>query len=158
MKIAEALAERGDLEKKLKAVTTRARSAARYLEGEESPEDAAELLDDALDLITRRAELVFQINMTNARTEISVGGEMMSLTEALAHRARLSEEVSLLHSIADEASPGRDPYSRGRRRTELPEKTDLPVRELRTRADRLSKQHRELDTLIQQANWSTDLV
>jgi hypothetical protein len=34
----------------------------------------------------------------------------------------------------------------------------VPVNELRQRSDDLARQLRELDTQIQQANWSVDLI
>lgn len=154
MKLAEALAERGDIDKKLRDLRQRAKSAARYVEGEEPAENAEELLGEARKLVRNQAQLITRINLTNAVAEVEAG---VTITEAIADRNRLSEEVSLLHDIANEGSPARDPYSRGRRRVELPEKTDLPVKELRAEADRLAKEHRRLDGLIQQANWNTEL-
>ena len=43
-------------------------------------------------------------------------------------------------------------------RSELRYVTDLSVTELRGQADRVARELRELDTLIQQANWNTELV
>lgn len=155
MNIAGALAERAALDEKIRSLQQRAKGAARYLEGEEPPENAAELLGLAVQAMTERRALISRINLTNAATELEPG---MTLTAALAQRALLSAHAALLHAIADEASPGRDPYGRGRRKTELPEKTDIPVKDLRAEADRLSREHRELDARIQQKNWNTELI
>jgi hypothetical protein len=43
-------------------------------------------------------------------------------------------------------------------RSELREVTDPPVGELRREAGDVSRQYRELDVRLQQANWATDLV
>ena len=154
MKVAEALAERAALTKKIKSLRERARTAARYLEGEEPPESAVELLAEARMLLGSQARLITSINITNARTLLEPG---VSLTQALADRDRLVLEISMINDVATEAGPVKDLY-RSRRKTELPEKTDLDVKELRAQADRLSKEARDLDAKIQQANWVTELI
>jgi hypothetical protein len=158
VKLAEALAERSDLDKKISALTQRITNAARYSEGETLPEDPGGMLVDLREMLSRRQGLVSRINLVNARTVITdPGGIQVTMTEALARRDRLNSERSLLTMIADAASPSPDPYGRGRRRMELPEKTSLPVAEIRRQADRRAAEHRELDTVIQQANWNTEL-
>lgn len=157
MKVSEALAERSDLDKKIRVTVGRAQNMARFVEGEDVPEQASELLAEARTLLARKYELVRRINMTNAQTQI-LGGEM-TVTAAIARRDHLNAERKIITEVIDRATPGFDAYGlRGRRRTELPEKTDLPVRDLRAEADRLSRDYRELDTSIQQSNWETELV
>ncbi|GAA4545419.1 hypothetical protein [Pseudonocardia xishanensis] len=43
-------------------------------------------------------------------------------------------------------------------RSELRQVSALPVGELRRRADDVAKELRELDTAVQQANWTVELV
>lgn len=155
MKIAEALSERAELAKKLRSLRSRIHSAARFHEGEEPVEDAMSLLAEARAVIKREAALVSAINRTNMLTEVSEG---VTITMALARRDMLAQEISILNDTADQAGPSMDPYSRGRRRTELIEKTNVPIPELRTEADALSKERRELDAQIQLLNWSTEIV
>jgi hypothetical protein len=160
MKISEALAERAELDKRILQLKARIKTSARYVEGEEPAEDPAELLEEAQVLLNRREVLVARINHRNAVTFIENPGvdAHMSLTEALAFRDRLNAQRNLLNEVADSASPQSDGYyGRSRRRSELPEKTGLPVKELRASADKLAKAHRELDARIQHSNWSTDL-
>lgn len=154
MKLAEALAERSELHNKIKLVSSRISSAAQFVEGEEPPEDAQELLEELKDAISRYYALVALVNLRNAVTEIEPG---VTITQAMAERARLTALIKLLHQVASDATPGNDPYSRGRRRAELPVKTALRVKDLHAEADQLSRQHRELDAKIQQANWDTEL-
>ena len=158
MKLAEALAERARMDEKIHQLHERARNSARYVEGETPPESARDLLSELRAAITARANLIARINMTNATTHVDTPLGRMSLTEALTARSKISQEAKYIREIADQASPGRDPYSRTRRKTELPEKTDLPVKEMYTEADALSKYHRELDASIQQANWVSELI
>jgi predicted nucleic acid-binding Zn-ribbon protein len=166
MKVAEALAERSDLDKKISQLSQRIKNSARYTEGEEPAEDPVVMLAEARALMLRREILIARINRRNAQTEIEwvlpdTGNATVTVTEsitnALALRDRLNAERNLLHEAANAASPeGRDRFY-GRRRSELPEKAALPVEMLRTQADKLAKQHRELDALIQQSGWNTDL-
>lgn len=155
MKIAEALAERAELAKKLRSTRMRIEASARFHEGEEPLENAPTLIAEARAMIKRQMALVSSVNRANMLTELEPG---LTITMALARRDMLSQEIELLNSSADKAGPSMDPYSRARRRTELLEKTDIPVTELRREADELSKERRELDTRIQQANWATDLT
>lgn len=155
MKIAEALVTRGELDTRIKTLTERAKNAARWVEGEEPAETAQELLSELRGLVIARSELIARINMTNAATSLQSG---FTLTQAIARRARLSALAKLLNDVADEATPVRDRYYGTRRRTELAEKTTVPVLELRAEANRLAAEHRQLDMQIQQANWNTDLL
>jgi hypothetical protein len=157
MKLAEALTLRGDQDKKIRGLRERTKNTARYVEGETPVESAAELIVETRELIRAQAELITRINHTNARTYLT-GVDGLTITAALAERDRISQEAGFLKDIADEASPSRDPYSRRKRVTELPERTDLEVKNLRRQADSLASTHRELDSRIQQVNWATDLL
>jgi hypothetical protein len=158
MKMAEALAEKSDLDKRIKQNADRIRNAARYVEEEGQVEDPAELLAKTRALMEMREHLVRRINLANAANPLYYKGVNVTVTAALALRERLNAERKLLNETAEAASPERDSMYSRRRRTELAEKTDLPVKELRAEADRLARLHRELDTLIQQSNWSSDLI
>ncbi len=158
MKLAEALAERADIDKKIAQLRERAKASARYLEGEEPAESALALIGDTRQLLTRRMDLVRRINLTNSETRMVRSSGTVTMTEALAMREFILAERMLLTDVCNEASPGKDPYGIRRRKTELPEKTDLPVSHLRAEADNLGRVFRELDSDIQQANWNTELI
>jgi hypothetical protein len=95
---------------------------------------------------------IARINRTNAAVDLGADGTM---TEALARRDVLRLRYSVLSAAADAA--GSDTGFR-QLRSELRQVTALPVRELRTRADDVARQLRELDVRIQQANWTHDLL
>jgi hypothetical protein len=160
MKLAEALAERADIDKKIAQMRDRAKVAARYVEGEEPPESSLTLIQDTRTLLARRMDLVRRINLTNAETRLVRGdGHVITMTAALALREFILSERTLINDVCNEASPStRDMYGSRRRKTELPERTDLPVPALRVEADNLSRTFRELDSEIQQANWNTELI
>lgn len=161
MKLAEALAERSDAQKRLEQLRSRAQAAARYQEGEEPAEDANDLLAEADDILIRLEELIRRINRTNSVHEIEPG---VTITDGIARRDVLRLRRTLYASLADAAAGQQakgewQPYGPIRQmRSELRYLSTVDVPALRRRADEVAKAHRELDTRIQQANWEVDLV
>jgi hypothetical protein len=153
MKLAEALILRSDTQKRYNAMLARAKAVARYQEGETPQEDANLLLDTANNMLIDLEALIRRINLTNANSSILDG---QSLTASIAARDILKFRRQLFDSVA-EAALGKGESSR-QIRSELRYVTDVPVSELRQRSDELARELRELDTQIQQANWSVDLV
>jgi len=154
VKVAEALAMRSDLSKRLVQLRSRAQANARHQEDEAPAEDAAALLAEADRVLTELEDLFRRINRTNAAT--IVDGEM-TLTDALAQRDVLRLRHSLYTSVADAAS-GRGPEYSRQMRSELRNVAAVPVSELRATADRLAQQHRQLDIQVQRVNWEADLA
>ena len=155
LKLAEALLLRADRRRTFEQLRNRAQAAARYQEGEEPPEDANALLVDAEQALDELETLIRRINNTNSVTTLADG---RTLTAALAERDVLSLRYALLGGLAD-AGAGNAQGRVGRQmRSELRVLTAVPVSELRDRANAVAQQHRELDALIQQANWNTDLA
>jgi hypothetical protein len=155
MKLAEALALRSDAQKRVAQLQARALASARYQEGEQPSESAADLLAEARRVIDEIEGLVRTINRTNAATELEPG---VTITDAIARRDALAQQRKLLAAVADAAAGGGDGRMWRQLRSELREVTDLPVGELRREADDVSRQYRELDVRLQQANWTTDLA
>jgi hypothetical protein len=153
MKLAEALILRSDTQKRYNAMLARVKAVARYQEGEAPQENANGLVETADNMLIDLEVLIRRINLTNARSSI---GDGQSLTAAIAARDVLKWRRTLADSVAD-AAVGKGESSR-QIRSELRYVTDVPVNELRQRSDDLARQLRELDTQIQQANWSVDLI
>ncbi|MFJ8435816.1 DIP1984 family protein [Kitasatospora sp. NPDC094019] len=155
MKLAEALAQRAAAARQVEQLRARVVGSARFQEGEEPAENAADVLaqaDEALDELER---LIRAINRTNSAAVVEGGG---TVTDALARRDVLRLRHSVITSAADAAS-GRDQRGAVRQlRSELRILSALPVAELRARADVLAKEIREVDTLIQRTNWEIDLI
>lgn len=152
MKIAEALAARADLQRRIEQLRARITANARYQEGEEPAEDAAALLGEAEKDLVGLRDLIRRINATNARLDLGADGTM---TDALAARDVLRLQHSLLADAAAAAS-GSDSGMR-QMRSELRQIAALPVAQLREAADRVAQELRELDNRIQEANWTHDL-
>ena len=151
MKLAEALAERADLQTRLVALATRAKASARHQEGETPAEDPAALLAEMDRIVARLEVLVVRINTQNLATDVSPG---LSMTAALARRDSLRRLQKSRAELADAASASVDRYTR----TELRSLTTLDVKTLRDEADAFAKDARELDTRIQGVNWTTDMA
>ena len=153
MKLAEALALRADAARRAEQLRTRITASARYQEGEEPAEDAAALLAEVGELLDRLEDWIRRINRTNTATLVEGG----TLTDALARRDVLRLRHSLVTSAAN-AAAGDGQRGFRQLRSELTMIPALPVAELRRQADDLARQLREVDTVIQRANWEADLV
>ncbi|NQX26188.1 DIP1984 family protein [Microbacteriaceae bacterium VKM Ac-2854] len=153
MKLAEALLERADLQKRIEALRSRIVANASYQEGEEPAENAAELLEECIRSLAALETLVTAINRSNTLATTPDG---RSLTAALAARETLRSEHSILVHAADAAAGG----ARMQRqlRSELRYVSALPVAQLRARADEVAQRLRELDVAIQRTNWEAELV
>ena len=150
MKIAEALIERADIQKRIEQLRDRLSNNALVQEGEEPAEDPTSLLSELDRLEKRLCELVARINLTNAHT-VSGG---MTVTEMRALRDCLAQKNDLMRDFLRAAS---QKWMRGRG-SEIVVKSTVSVSELQKQVDDISKQLRELDTRIQGINWNTDLI
>lgn len=150
MKLATALSERSDIQRRLSSLNSRLRNNARVQDGESPAEDPETLLSELDSHITRLEELVTKINLTNAST--IVDGE--SLTAKLSRRDAMQQKISTMRSFLDEAG---NLASRATR-TEIKIKSTVPVAELQKKVDALSKELRLLDERIQESNWTTELI
>ncbi len=151
MKLAEALAERADLQTRYGQLVARAKQSARYQEGQTPSEDAAALLAEMDRVAARLEDLVVRINVQNLATEVTPG---VSMTASLARRDTLRRSQKARADLADAVSAQFDRYSR----TELRSFAALDVKALREEADAYAKEARELDTLIQGVNWTTEMA
>jgi hypothetical protein len=150
MKLAEALVLRADAQKRLAQLKQRLMMSARHQEGEQPPEDPAELIAEAERLMDQLVALIRGINRTNLATAF----DDETLTDALARRDVLSIRRALFADLATAASVRQDRYSR----SEVKFVSAVDVRELQQRADLLAKEYRDLDARIQAKNWETDLL
>ena len=150
MKLAEALIERADLQKRLDQLEERLSTNALVQEGEEPAEDPVSLLAELETLSASLEDLITRINLTNA--SVTVNGR--TLTALIAKRDVLTKKIRITRRFLNTASQT-GMRSRG---SEIILKSTVPVREMQKTLDELSKFLRETDTAIQSANWSNDLL
>jgi hypothetical protein len=150
MKLAEALIRRKALKENIEQLKVRLAKVAKVQEGDTPAERPQELLAaleaDLQDLQT----LIIRINRTNLQATLADGTTLM---EAIAKRDILKLQRGILESLASNAVPTQDRFTR----TELKYIPTVEVGELRKEVDRLSKAYRELDASIQAANWTVDM-
>lgn len=151
MKLAEALMERADQNRRLLELRERIIRNAKYQEGETPAEDPNELLNEYLAVAESFENLVVRINLTNNQVSLD---NSLSMVEALARRDVLKLKHSLYKALAAEATPKQDRYSK----KEIKFVSAVSVKGTQEEADLFAKEYRELDALIQQANWNNDLI
>lgn len=150
MKLAAALSERADLKARLSQLETRLNNNAKVQEGEKPAEDPTQLLTELDNVLSRLEELMGRINLTNSRTE----KDGVTVTELIARRDVLKQRLSVLRSFLNAASQKVDRYAR----SEIVIKSTVSVAELQKKADAAAKELRETDEIIQELNWTTELM
>ena len=151
MKLAEALMLRSDYQVKIEKLRNRILNNVKIQEGEEVAEDPNKLLAELNETIVKLTDLIQRINHTNS-TALLVAGKTISA--ALAERDTLASKRSILDQVVGAASIKQSRVSR----SEIKFISTVNVSSLQKEIDQLSKTYRELDTKIQEKNWSVDLL
>ena len=151
MKLAEALIQRSDVQKRIKQLKQRLASNALVQEGLAPAEDPQGLLAQAEQAVGELETLVCRISRTNAATPF---GEGLNLAEAVTRRDMLMLRHLLRTDLAEAATVVENRYSQ----REIRSVATVDVVATRQRADALSKEFRVLDTRIQALNWTVEVV
>ena len=150
MKLAEALQERADLKRNISDLSDRLERVALVQEGEKPVEDPKTLLKALDESVNRMEYLMAAINHTNDVT-IADG---MTLTALIARKDALMLRQSVYKKLAQEAG-----YNTSRARgTEIKVMPAVKVTEIQKEVDRMAKEVRTLDNLLQETNWTKELV
>ena len=150
MKLAEALQERADLNRKLDELRDRLSNNVIVQEGETPPEDPNELLIQFDAAAARLEVLMARINLTNAAT--ADGGE--TVTALIARKDALNQQVRTYRSVVNWASQ----TGHRARGTEIKVISAVDVRALQKKTDALAQELRRIDNRIQELNWKTELL
>ena len=150
MKLAQALILRADTQKRIEQLKVRLLSNAKTQENEKPSEDPKLLLKELDKLTSELFKLICSINLTNSSTKF----DGMSLTEMIAKKDALTLKANVLREFATSASQKVDLYSN----SEIKILSTVDVSALQKQVDALSKEIRELEMKLQEANWSVDLV
>ncbi len=150
MKLAEALQERADLNRKIEQLKDRLCSNALVQEGEKPVENPEMLKRELDESVSRLTWLMARINLTNCRTM----ADGMTLTELIAKKDAL---LVKLHAYRDVVYAGSQTAYRARN-TEIRIQSAVSVPAWQAEVDRMAKEVRELDNRLQQSNWITDLM
>ena len=150
MKLAEALALRADLQKRIAQLKGRIENASRIQEGDTPVENPEKMLEELDDNLLRLEKLIIRINETNQKTVLADG---RTLTAKIARRDILKMKITALNSIYKHLTEQRDRYTR----QEIKYQNVLNAAEVHKSIDRLSMRLRETDVEIQSANWTVEL-
>lgn len=150
MKLAEALQERADLNRRIEQLRYRLNNNVLVQEGEKPLEDPAALLKELESSFTRLEWLIARINLTNCAVKV----EGRSLTELIARRDVLSLRAEAYRRLVEEASQNTHRATR----TEIKILSAVDVPALQRQADDASRELRLLDNTLQATNWTADLM
>ena len=150
MKLAVALQERADINRKIEELKNRLKCNVLIQEGE-SPEEEPNSLKRELDsTIARLGVLIAKINLTNSQTVV----DGKTLTELIAQKDALQLSIYVFKEIIDVANQ----KTYRSRNTEIKIKTAISVVDWQKRIDALSKELRLLDIKIQETNWKINIL
>ena len=150
MKLAEALITRADLQKYVEQLKSRLLDNLKAQEGDQPAEQPTALLTELNNVLPQLESLIVRINLTNTRTMI----EDKTMTRLLAEKDILKKKLEIYRSAYSKAIIRNERYSRN----EIRFVSTMDAESLQKKIDAMSKQYRELDMKIQQANWSTELA
>ena len=150
MKLAQALILRADTQKRIEQLKVRLLSNAKTQENEKPSEDPKLLLKELDKLTSELFRLICSINLTNSSAKF----DGVSLTEMIAKKDALTLKANVLREFATSASQKVDLYSN----SEIKILSTVDVAALQKQVDALSKEIRELEMKLQEANWAVDLV
>ena len=150
MKLATALSERADIQKKISELSTRLKNNAKVQEGEKPSEEPAALLAELDSCYARLEELIARINRTNNETES--GG--ITISDLIAKRDCLKSKIGVMRDFLNESSDKVQRYSRA----EIKITSTVEVASIQKKVDALSAELRKTDETIQGLNWTTELI
>ena len=150
MKLAEALLLRADLKKKLASLRERITRNVLLQEGESPKESVEELLAQSNSALNEQADLVRRINATNQTVRLADG---RVLSDVLVERDTLMARHSLLNATIDATHKDVDRYSQ----REIKWVAQADVAALQKQRDDLAVKIRDINIVIQAANWQIDM-
>ena len=149
MKLAEALQERADLNRRIDQLRDRLFNNALVQEGERPAEEPVALLDELERCTARLEELMAQINLTNSKTVV----DGATLTELIARKDCLTLKIGVYRDFLQQAGQ----TARRATRSEIKILSTVNVSQLQKDVDAMARDLRLLDNRLQQTNWSTEL-
>jgi hypothetical protein len=152
MKLAEALIQRADYQRRVEQLKQRIVNNVRVQEGDDPAEDPNALLAEMERITAQLVELVQRINRTNSATVLEPGD--LTIADAIAERDNLRLRQGVYKAAAEASVIRLDRYSK----SEVRFQSTVDVADMQQQADDLARAIRELDTRIQGANWKVDLL
>jgi hypothetical protein len=149
LKLAEALVQRADAQRRLKTLKERMLRVAKVQEGDQPAEEPTALIEEYEKFAGALEDLIRRINRTNITAQVGP----RSLTDALARRDVLRLRIAMFREVAAAATVTQARATK----SEVRFRGTVSVSALQQQADALAREHRDLDASIQEANWRVDL-
>lgn len=150
MKLAEALQERADLNRKVAQLRSRLCSNALVQDGEKPSENPEQLKRELDKTLERLEELIRRINFTNCSTK---AGDV-TLMELIAKKDMLVLKQAAYSDFLAEASQSTD-RARG---AEIKIRPAVDVAALQKEVDGIGRDIRLADNKLQETAWTTELI
>lgn len=150
MKLAEALIQRADLQKRIAQLESRMKQNAKVQEGDEPSENIEELLPQYDVLMDELEQLIIKINKTNNATAFND----TTLAESITKRDCLKSKIRCLRELSEATTIQQERYTRN----EIKFVRCVDMIKLQSLIDTFSKSYRELDVKMQGLNWTIDLL
>ena len=141
--------QRADLQRRIAQLRERLSNNVKVQEGDEPAEKPEDLFKELEGTLKQLKDLIVSINRTNQETVV----DGKTLTEMIAEKDVLSMYLSALRDTLNAANVRSDRYSRN----EIKFVRTIDVNALQKKVDDLSRDLREMDSRLQQANWTTEL-
>ena len=151
MKLAEALMLRADCQKRMAQLQSRLLNNAKIQEGDVPAEAPQDLIAEIERTNAELLRLIQRINKTNSASAFD---NDRTISDALAERDCIGLKRNAYANLAQEAGTTHGRFTR----SEIKYIATINVADIQKRADELAKNHRDLDTRIQELNWQTELV
>jgi hypothetical protein len=151
MKLAEGLILRADCQKRIQQLKERLIRSAKVQEGDEPPENPADLIIEIERTFVELLDLIQRINQTNSTSQYS---DRFTLSDVLAERDVTMLKRSMYKDLIQAAAVTQSLYSR----SEIKFTSTVNVAEIQKKSDQIARDYRELDTKIQEKNWTIDLI
>lgn len=162
MLLAEALAERKQALSEISSLTARIEAAAVvYEDAEQADVSVDELAKSLAKAIDTFGKLSTRINRTNNATTVKFERKERTIMEWIAERETLQFTAKHYRAIADHVRDTMNPtrrYGISRSKDDVRQVAKVNAADFRKTADEASEQLRRLDSALQQANWTTELV
>jgi len=164
MKLAEALIERAEIQKRNVQLFNRITSNVMVQEGDIPAEEPEELIAEYEENMKRLLFLVQKINKTNDTSPFGNGTVNKTndttpfgngtVADAIAQRDNLKTKIGIYRSVYEAATIRQERYNT----KEIKFVRCIDAKALQHTINELSKQYREIDTKLQGINWTVDLI
>lgn len=153
MKLAEALMQRANLQKRIEELRTRLMANAKVQEGDGPSEPPATLLEELNEVVYNITQLVKRINRTNSATTLDEN-ESGTIADAIATRDSLKLQHGIYRDLVNAAAVRYERFSK----SEIRFVSAVDIAAVQRTADNIALQFRMLDAKLQAKNWEVDVL